>query len=111
MKGLPAVLDAFSNSTNIPVESDDILSFLKAVEEVKRLGSNPDDVQRVCEAIRRHNLVREHVPTQLLNSIDVWKALLINMPLTAMIRNLGKMTSMNMLGTGSEGAALVVATQ
>ena len=107
-KGLPAAVQAFPNQRETSVEMVTTLSFLKAVEEVKRLGNNPDDVQQVCEAIRRHNLVREHVPTQLLNSIDVWKALLINMPLNAMIRNLGKMTSMDMLGTGSEGAALVV---
>ena len=107
-KGLPAAVAVFPPQDGIPVEVVTTLSFLKAVEEVKRLGNNPDDVQRVCAAIREHSLVREHVPTQMLNSIDIWKALLINMPLTAMIRNLGKMSSMNMLGPGSEAAQLVV---
>ena len=107
-KGLPAAVGVFPPQDGIPVEVVTTLSFLKAVEEVKRLGNNPDDVQRVCAAIRDHSLVREHVPTQMLNSIDIWKALLINMPLTAMIRNLGKMSSMNMLGPGSEAAQLVV---
>ena len=107
-KGLPAAVGVFPPQDGVPVEIVTTLSFLKAVEEVKRLGNNTDDVQRVCAAIREHSLVREHVPTQMLNSIDVWKALLINMPLTAMIRHLGKMSSMNMLGSGSEAAQLVV---
>ena len=107
-KGLPAAVRVFPPQDGIPVEVVTTLSFLKAVEEVKRFGNSPDDVQRICAAIREHNLVREHVPTQMLNSIDIWKALLINMPLTAMIRNLGKMSSMNMLGPGSEAAQLVV---
>ena len=107
-KGLPAAVSRFSDQAEIPVEIVTTLNFLKAVEEVKRLGNNPDDVQRVCAAIREHNLVREHVPTQMLNSIDIWKALLTNMPLTAMIRNLGKMSSIDMLGPGSVETHLVV---
>ncbi|MFH4983043.1 hypothetical protein AB6A40_009752 [Gnathostoma spinigerum] len=41
-------------------------------------------------------LVREHIPTDLLNDVAVWTELLQNMPMTAMIRNLGKMTSLGM---------------
>lgn len=42
--------------------------------------------------------VREHVPTDLLDSQEVWAALLDDMPMTAMIRNLGKMASIGLLG-------------
>ena len=107
-KGLPAAVSRYSDQADIPVEIVTTLSFLKAVEEVKRLGNNLDDVQRVCAAIREHSLVREHVPTQMLNSIDIWKALLINMPLNAMIRNLGKMSSMDMLGPDSVETDIVI---
>ncbi|VDN53812.1 unnamed protein product [Dracunculus medinensis] len=37
--------------------------------------------------------VHEHVPSHLLNYKEVWTALLKDMPMTAFIRNLGKMTA------------------
>jgi hypothetical protein len=39
------------------------------------------------------DLPREAIPTQWLNEVAVWDALLQRMPMTAMVRNLGKMTS------------------
>ncbi|EPB67181.1 TROVE domain protein [Ancylostoma ceylanicum] len=51
------------------------------------------DKEKIVEAIKAHNLVREHIPTEVLNSVPVWQALLPKMPMTAMIRNLGKMQS------------------
>ena len=62
---------------------------------------------RVGEAIKLiadHRLPREVVPTALLNEIDVWLALLQQMPMTAMLRSLPKMTAVGLLrpGTGSE---------
>ena len=108
-RGLVAAIKSCPIQEDTPVDVVQTLNFLKAVEEVKRLGSNPDDAQRVCESIRGHNLVREHVPTQLLKFAEVWKALLVNMPLTALIRNLGKMTSLeNMMETGKEASDLVI---
>lgn len=54
-------------------------------------------VEAALEAIRRHRLPREALPTGLLNSREVWDALLAEMPLTAMIRNLAKMTAVGLL--------------
>ncbi|EPB66814.1 TROVE domain protein [Ancylostoma ceylanicum] len=51
------------------------------------------DKEKIVEAIKTHNLVREHIPTEMLNSVPVWQALLPKMPMTAMIRNMGKMQS------------------
>lgn len=47
--------------------------------------------------IREHKLPREVVPTDLLNELSVWEALLEDMPMTAMVRNLGKMTNIGLL--------------
>jgi 60 kDa SS-A/Ro ribonucleoprotein len=47
--------------------------------------------------IRAHKLPREVVPTDLLNELSVWEALLEDMPMTAMIRNLGKMSNIGLL--------------
>lgn len=66
--------------------------FLSAVEEAKKCPKH--DLIRL---IQDHGLVREHIPTGWLNDPDVWDALLENMPLTAMIRNLGKMSSIGLL--------------
>jgi 60 kDa SS-A/Ro ribonucleoprotein len=54
---------------------------------------NEKDVKAISAAIRRHRLPREVVPTEALNSAEVWHALLEDMPIQAMVRNLGKMTA------------------
>ncbi len=43
--------------------------------------------------IRGFDLPREAVPTGLLNEAMVWQALLERMPMTALVRNLAKLTS------------------
>ncbi|KAK3590250.1 hypothetical protein CHS0354_041328 [Potamilus streckersoni] len=74
-----------------------ILTFLEATEKARKCT----DEKMMIELIKKHSLVREHVPTRLLNSKAVWETLLQRMPMTAMIRNLGKMTSMGLIDTGS----------
>jgi 60 kDa SS-A/Ro ribonucleoprotein len=69
-----------------PPSIDELKSFLQAVEKVKK---STDEIELVA-AIQQHHLVHEHMPTTMLNSPVLWSALLKNMPLTAMIRNLGK---------------------
>ncbi|KHJ96800.1 SS-A/Ro ribonucleoprotein like protein [Oesophagostomum dentatum] len=69
---------------------------LKLVEAVLALKDEKDEA-KVVEAIKTYNLVREHIPTDMLNSVPVWQALLAKMPMTAMIRNLGKMQSIGAL--------------
>ncbi len=62
-----------------------------------------------AEMIRDARLPRELVPTDLLKSAEIWRALLEDMPVTAMIRNLATMTSVGLLTTQSEATDLVVA--
>jgi 60 kDa SS-A/Ro ribonucleoprotein len=57
----------------------------------------------VAKIITEYGLPREAVPNKYLNSPDVWEALLQDMPMTAMIRNLNKMT---MVGLMNESSAL-----
>jgi 60 kDa SS-A/Ro ribonucleoprotein len=78
-------------------------SYVWAVETIKEA----DNVNTVAGLIRDTGLVREHVPTKWLNSPEVWAALLERMPLTAMIRNLGKMTSVGLIAPLSEATKLV----
>ena len=61
---------------------------------------NIQDTQTVMQAVQYiidYKLPREAIPTQFLNSPEVWAALLRTMPITAMVRNLGVMTSNNTL--------------
>jgi 60 kDa SS-A/Ro ribonucleoprotein len=63
----------------------------------------------VVRLILEHGLTREMVPTTFLNSVTVWDALLQNMPLMAMIRNLGKMTSVGLIKPFSVASQVVQA--
>jgi 60 kDa SS-A/Ro ribonucleoprotein len=58
--------------------------------------------KRLCELIVENRLTREMLPTQWLNSVAVWEALLENMPLTAMIRSLGKMSAVGLMTPNSD---------
>jgi 60 kDa SS-A/Ro ribonucleoprotein len=62
-----------------------------------------------AELVREHRLPREAVRSEHLTSPEVWEALLDDMPMTAMIRNLAVMTRAGVLAPGSTGTARVVA--
>jgi 60 kDa SS-A/Ro ribonucleoprotein len=73
------------NNSQKFVTIEQLKEFIETVEKVKA-STNADEL---VTAIKQHNLVREHMPTAMLNSTTIWSALLEKMPLTAMIRNLG----------------------
>jgi len=58
--------------------------------------------------VREFGLPREAVRTEHLGSPEVWEALLEDMPMTAMIRNLATMTRAGVLAPQSEGTKKVV---
>jgi len=76
---------------------------LKAYEEAKAAATESEVVKLIAD----HGLVREMVPSQWLNSAAVWEALLADMPMTAMVRNLGKMTAVGLLKPLSAAEVLV----
>lgn len=53
--------------------------------------------KEAAKLIADYKLPRELIPTELLNDKLIWEALLPDMPLTALIRNLAKMTSVGLL--------------
>jgi 60 kDa SS-A/Ro ribonucleoprotein len=59
--------------------------------------------------VREYRLPREALKPEHLNTAAVWDALLDDMPMTAMIRNLATMTRVGVLSPGSEGTAKAVA--
>lgn len=65
------------------------------------------DEKRLCALIGEHNLTHEMVPTQHLKSPAIWEALLEKMPLTAMVRSLGRMGACGLLAPMSDAAKTV----
>jgi 60 kDa SS-A/Ro ribonucleoprotein len=61
------------------------------------------------ELIRKYRLPREALPTEALSKAEVWEALLQEMPMTAMIRNLGVMSRVGLITPGSAAEKLVTA--
>ena len=79
-------------------------SLIAAFEQVKRATTSQEVVQLILE----RDLPREAIPTQWLDEPLVWEALLQRMPLIALIRNLGKMTSVGLVQPFSEATKHVV---
>lgn len=75
---------------------------LQAVDEAKSA-----DRASIVKLIINDKLPRECIPTEHLNDPTVWEALLLEMPLTAMIRNLGKMSAVGLLKPMSDAAKVV----
>jgi len=69
---------------------------LEMVQNCLHLNFLADEkrIKDACKFVEDKNLPREVIPTELLNNVDMWKALLKRMPYIALIRNLGKMTSL-----------------
>jgi 60 kDa SS-A/Ro ribonucleoprotein len=78
------------------------LPLIWAFEQAKRAGE-----KETIALIREHGLTREMVQTKHLNSLAVWEALLEKMPMTAMVRNLGKMTQVELIAPLSNAARTV----
>lgn len=71
------------------------------------LHANPTSASAI-KYITEQNLPREAIPTELLNDVNVWKALFKDMPLGATLRNLNKMTSLGILAPLNEATLKVV---
>lgn len=72
--------------------NDNAVGAIEGERQAKRT-----DPENLASVIREYNLPREAIPTEHLNRLDVWAALLEKMPLTALIRNLGKMSSIGLI--------------
>jgi 60 kDa SS-A/Ro ribonucleoprotein len=60
--------------------------------------------ESIVKLIQDFGLTREMIPTQWLNEATVWDAMLPNMGMTAMVRNLGNMTKVGLLRPDFGGA-------
>lgn len=75
--------------------------------EQLQAAANAAEVLRIIAI--EPSITWEMIPTEFLVYPDVWSALLPKMPLTAMIRNLGRMTANGLITPLSHAAAVVAA--
>jgi 60 kDa SS-A/Ro ribonucleoprotein len=99
VKGWPSV-----GETQHP---DEVLRTIWAFERAKRLTSRAD-ATALCALIADCGLPHECVPNEMKQLPEVWEALLPRMGMTALLRNLAKMTSAGLLAPFAEAEALVV---
>ena len=96
----------------------DATDLIWAFEKAKAIGLSgdgkvtKDGTKAIVNLITDFRLPREAIPTHYLNEVDVWAALLDNggygMPMTAMIRNLPKMTAIGLLQQTGDATKRVV---
>lgn len=79
------------------------LHLVWAVERVKRAES----ANEVVGLIHDYDLPREAIPTVWLGHPAVWEALLVKMPLTALVRNLATLTRLGVVANGNDAVARV----
>ncbi len=79
-------------------------AMVEAFEKAKKASSKAEIVALINDC----DLPRQAIPTQWLNEVEVWDALLQRMPLTALVRSLGKMTAVGLVKPFSAAANLVI---
>lgn len=84
-------------------------SLVDAYESAKILDpKSAKDTRKMAQLIADTKLPREGVPTGFLNKTEVWEALLEDMPMTAMVRNLGKLASLDMTKSNLSSATVKI---
>lgn len=91
--GIQEVFQYVCKNDNWQADEDRSNKLLHAVAEVKAGVTE----SRLVKLIEQAGLEREHIPTEHLNSVKVWEALLPNLKQTALIRNLGKLSSIGII--------------
>lgn len=70
----------------------------KLIEEFEKM-QKATSAKEVVSLLNETKLPWETIPTEFLKERSVWEALLPNIPMTALVRNLGKMTSIGMFAS------------
>ncbi|KAJ8357235.1 hypothetical protein SKAU_G00200290 [Synaphobranchus kaupii] len=99
-KGWKEVQASYGDKENAE-ETAKVLQYLEAVEKAK----HSEDELEIVHLVEEHGLEREQLLTNHLKSKEVWKALLKEMPVAEVLRNLGKLTADRVLQPGSSEVA------
>jgi hypothetical protein len=92
-------VDDAESSSSKPRESPvvTVARFFKALIELSNEKITPDAALVVMNRVQR--VQREHLPTHLMSSPGIWTHLLKDMGMTALIRNLNKLSSTGVVAT------------
>ena len=90
-------LFAWAVSGDLLATEDPALALIVAMQELRSMT----EASAVAAKIRQVKLPRECVPTEWLQSPEVWEALLETMPMAALIRNLSTMTRVGLVTQAS----------
>lgn len=74
------------------IQDTAVKDYLLAVEEVKQTT----DQERLLQLIEQYRLPWEVLPTEALTSPAIWESLLPHMGITAMLRNLGRLSKLDL---------------
>lgn len=80
----------------------------RVIEGFEKVRDSNLSAAQVCALVREYGLTHEMVPSEHLVHPSVWEALLPRMPMTAMLRNLARMTSNGLLAKSGAAARLVI---
>ncbi|XP_050410880.2 RNA-binding protein RO60 [Patella vulgata] len=94
MKGL-ADAKKLATEKKCPL-ADQIIKYIEAVDIVKH---STDEHQISC-LIEQFNLKKEHVPTKMQNSCEIWSALLNNISIVDVLLNVSKLAGLGVLNNG-----------
>jgi 60 kDa SS-A/Ro ribonucleoprotein len=78
--------------TEIPSDIPELEQYAAALQ-----AANETDVKILVKLIEKHKLPHEVINRKMMDRKEVWQALIKNMPVGALIRNLGRMTSLGVL--------------
>lgn len=77
------------------------IPLMDGIYQLRELAAGGDpDVKKSAEIITKYKLPREVIPTELLAKGETWAALLPNMPMTALLRNLGNLAKYGVVADG-----------
>jgi 60 kDa SS-A/Ro ribonucleoprotein len=87
-------------------EPNDYPELLEGFLKIQDVEEN--NIRYASDLIKGYRLTHEMVPNHFKNSVEIWEALLDNMPVTATLRNLGKMSSLGMLKPFTDNTSKVL---
>lgn len=105
----PRTRDAAKNSIlKWVVGKSEPLEKLHPLIEAYESLKTEKDTDRVCRVITANKMTWEMIPTEHLTTREVWEALLPNTPLMALVRNLGRLTSLGIIAPFSKWTGQIV---
>lgn len=96
-------LFSYAVKKEFPINVDDNYSsdIFKKIYAYEELYKNENDIKACAKLIKEYKLPHDVWPTSLKNHSIIWATALEDIPMTALIRNLGKISSLNILKEGN----------